>query len=219
MEDFKHYLHIQEELARKVIAIDQPGDINFIAGVDVAYEKEGDRVVAAITILNAQTLELVETSSHAEQVSFPYIPGLFSFRELPPVLKAFDALKIRPDLIICDGQGYAHPRRFGLACHLGVELDMPTIGCAKTRLIGEYNEPGVARGNYSDLKDGDETIGYVLRTQDNTNPVFVSVGHKVSLKTSVDWVLKACNEFRLPETTRTADHAVKMAMKVLNSSA
>jgi deoxyribonuclease V len=209
----QEYINIQESLSQKVIKQDDSEVVRYIAGVDVAYEKEGDKVIAGITVLDAATLNLLETSTHSEQVRFPYIPGLFSFRELPPVLKAFEKLKMKPDLIVCDGHGYAHPRRFGLACHLGVGLGIPTIGCAKKRLIGEYVEPGISRGNYSELKDKDETIGRVLRTQDNIKPVFVSIGHKISLETASEWVLKLCLKYRLPETTRTADHAVNMAMK------
>lgn len=209
----QEYIVVQQELSKRVIKIDDLREVTYVAGVDVAYEKEGDRVIAAFTILRSDTLELVETSTHAEKVSFPYIPGLFSFRELPPVLKAYGKLEIKPDLVVCDGQGYAHSRRFGLACHLGVELDIPTIGCAKKRLIGEYEEPATARGSYSELTDAEEVIGRVLRSQDGIKPVFVSIGHRVSLESASDWVLKLCSEYRLPETTRTADHAVNTAMK------
>ena len=209
------YLVLQEQLATQVVQEDSFPPIHYIAGVDVAYEKEGNRVVAALTILQADTLALVETAIHAQTVSFPYVPGLFSFRELPPVLKAYEQLSIKPDLVVCDAQGYAHPRRFGLACHLGVQLDMPTIGCAKTPLIGEYQLPEQQRGSYTALVDQQEVIGRVLRTQAGVKPVFVSVGHRISLPAASDWVLRLCSRYRLPETTRTADHAVKMALKQL----
>ncbi|MFA8299918.1 MAG: deoxyribonuclease V [Hyphomicrobiales bacterium] len=209
------YVKLQEDLAEKVICDNQLDTVEYLAGVDVAYQQEGDLVVAAITILDALSLELVEVSTHYEKVSFPYIPGLFSFRELPPVLKAYSKLKIKPDIIICDGQGYAHPRRFGLACHMGVELDVPTIGCAKTRFVGEYNDFDLDRGNSSSLVYEGETVGKVLCTQDNTKPVFVSIGHKIDLVTACDWVLKATPKYRLPETTRTADHTVNMLRKAL----
>lgn len=215
MIDESKYFQLQIELAEQVVREDTFKDISYVAGVDVAYEEERNIVVAAITILDVVTLELIETSTHAEKVNFPYIPGLFSFRELPPILQAYEKLSIKPELIICDGQGYAHPRRFGLACHLGVKIDVPTIGCAKTRLFGSYEEPAEKRGSYSELLDAGEVIGRVLRTQDKIKPVFVSIGHKVNLNTATDWVLKLCPEYRLPETTRTADHAVKMAMKEL----
>jgi len=212
------YIALQKGLSSQIIKKDGFGNVIHIAGVDVAYEKNGNKVIAAITILDANTLQLLETAVHIEEVSFPYIPGLFSFRELPPVLKAYNKLKAKPDLIVCDGQGYAHPRRFGLACHLGVELDIPTLGCAKTRLIGEYEMPMEKRGSCSDLMDKDEVIGKVLRTQDGVKPVFVSIGHKVCVESAVEWVLKLCPTYRLPETTRTADHAVKMAMKEIGAS-
>lgn len=214
----KQAIENQHELSQKVIKKDQFGDVEYLAGVDVAYEKDGDMVIAAITILDANTLELLETVTHVEKVFFPYIPGLFSFRELPPVLKAYQKLQITPDLIICDGQGYAHPRRFGLACHLGIELNVPTIGCAKTRLIGEYSIPELKRGSFSNLIDNDEIVGRVLRTQDGIKPVFVSIGHLISIETASDWVIKASPEYRLPETTRSSDHAVKIAMKELKSN-
>lgn len=209
------YIAIQEQLSRKVIREDALGKVCTIAGVDVAYEKDGESVIAAITVLAIDTLEILEASTHTEKVSFPYIPGLFSFRELPPVLKAYEKLSIKPDLIVCDGQGYAHPRRFGFACHLGVTLDVPTIGCAKKRLLGEYQEPAESRGSYSDLIDKGEVIGRVVRTQDGIKPVFVSIGHKVGLETACQWVLRLSPSYRLPETTRTADHAVNMAMKAI----
>ena len=212
------YFELQKELAEKVIFEDELGEVKIIAGVDVAYEKNGEKVIAAITLLEAGTLTLLETAVHSEKVSFPYIPGLFSFRELPPVLKAFKKLTQKPDLIVCDGQGYAHPRRFGLACHLGVELDIPAIGCAKKRLIGEFEMPGSEKGAYSNLYDQEEIIGRVLRTQENVNPVFVSVGRKIDLPAACRWVFHLCPSYRLPETTRTADHAVKMAMKKVTES-
>ncbi|MGD1839373.1 MAG: deoxyribonuclease V [Thermonemataceae bacterium] len=210
------YIAIQQELSTKVVQEDQLLEVHYVAGVDVAYEKAGAQVVAAITLLDAHTLQLLETAIHAEKASFPYIPGLFSFREIPPILKAWQKLTIQPDLVICDGQGYAHPRRFGLACHLGVELDIPAIGCAKSRLIGQYDPVAVQRGSASNLIDNQEVIGKVLRTQQDIKPVFVSIGHKVSLATACDWVLKLSPQYRLPETTRTADQAVKIAMKALN---
>jgi deoxyribonuclease V len=207
---------LQQELAAQVIMEDRlPGNVCTVAGIDVAYEKDGDRVVAAVAMLDAHTLYPIEIATHTGEVSFPYIPSLFSFREMPPVLGALEKLGTKPDLIICDGHGIAHPRRFGLACHIGIITGIPTIGCGKTRLTGEYTEPGAKRGEHSDLIDAGEVIGWVLRTQDNINPVFVSVGHKVSLDTASDWVLRLCTAYRLPETTRSADHAVSMAMKGL----
>ena len=206
-------LTLQQQLASCVIKKDQLGNIQLVAGVDVAYDKHSDKLYAAVVILDAQTLHIVETATAEDVVRFPYIPGLFSFRELPPIAKILAKLDQTPDVIVCDGQGIAHPRRFGLACHLGVMYDIPTIGCGKTRLMGEADTPDTKRGAYAPLLDNDEVIGAVLRTQDNVNPVYVSIGHRVSLQTACEWVLKLSPKYRLPETTRQADQAVRKALK------
>lgn len=205
--------HLQQELATKVIKEDQHNEIHFIAGVDVAYEKQGDKLVAAVVILDAETLAVRDTVIAEDHVQFPYIPGLFSFRELPPLIKAFAKIKTSPDLIVCDGQGYAHPRRFGLACHIGVIFDKPAIGCGKTRLFGEYKEPDLERGSASPLYDNGEVIGKALRTQDGIKPIYVSIGHRISLASACDWILKLSPQYRLPETTRQADQAVRKNLK------
>lgn len=199
---------LQKELALKVIKEDQLNQVNYIAGVDVAYSKNSDRLVAAVVILDAVTLKQVESTVVEGRSSFPYIPGLFSFRELPSVIKAFSKISITPDLIVCDGQGVAHPRRFGLASHLGVLFNIPTIGCGKTKLIGDSEEPGQKRGEYSTLIDQSDKVGIVLRTQDHIKPIYVSVGHRISLPTACKWVLRLAPHFRLPETTRQADQLV-----------
>lgn len=208
-------VQLQQELAKKVETRDRIDHIKLVAGVDVAYAKENDRLVAAVAVLDAMTLELVETATCEQQAQFPYIPGLFSFRELPPLISALAKLKQTPDLIVCDGQGYAHPRRFGLACHLGVLYDVPTIGCGKTRLLGEHTEPGQNRGATAELTENGEAIGCVLRTQDAVKPIYVSIGHRISLNTASEWVLKLSRKYRLPETTRQADQLVR---RVLNAS-
>jgi deoxyribonuclease V len=202
-------LALQQQLASRVIKNDQLGDVQLVAGVDVAYDKHSDKLFAAVVILDAQTLQIIETATAEDVARFPYIPGLFSFRELPPIAEALTKLNQTPDLIVCDGQGIAHPRRFGLACHLGIMYNIPTIGCGKTRLIGEADTPDIKRGAYAPLLDNDEVIGSVLRTQDNINPVYVSIGHRVSLQTACEWVLKLSPKYRLPETTRQADQCVK----------
>ncbi|MDP2571761.1 deoxyribonuclease V [Vibrio penaeicida] len=207
-------LSLQKELSGKVTHTDDYKEIRFIAGVDVAYSKKDDMLVAAVVILDSKTLEVVESSISEGSEQFPYIPGLFSFREIPPLIEAFEKLNIQPDLIVCDGQGYAHPRRFGLACHLGVIFNKPSIGCGKTRLIGTHGEVGIHRGEKTCLTEGHEIIGNVLRTQDHINPIYVSVGHRISLSSACDWVLKLCPKYRLPETTRQADQLVN---KVLSS--
>lgn len=200
---------LQQELAANVTKVDQLNEVHLVAGVDVAYEKHSDKLVAAVVILDASTLDLIETVTAEDRAQFPYIPGLFSFRELPPLIKAFAKLNHSPDLIVCDGQGYAHPRRFGLACHLGVIFDIPTIGCGKTRLLGEHKEPDTGRGAIAPLYDNGEVIGNLLRTQNGVNPIYVSIGHRISLETACNWILKLSPRYRLPETIRQADHTVK----------
>lgn len=154
MKAFEHHrwnicemeaINIQQELAKKVIKEDSFNQIHYVAGVDVAYSKTNDKLIAAIVILETETLKLVESVVIEDTVQFPYIPGLFSFRELPPIIKAFEKIKTTPQLVVCDGQGLAHPRRFGLACHLGILYDIPTIGCGKTKLLGSYEEPELHR--------------------------------------------------------------------------
>ncbi|WP_017814731.1 deoxyribonuclease V [Paenibacillus shenyangensis] len=203
---------LQQELAEQIITTDQLPDIHYVAGVDVAYSEHTDQLIAAVVILNAVTLEVVESITVKDAVQFSYLPSLFSFRELPPVIKALEQVHHEPQLIVCDSQGLAHPRRFGLACHLGLLLDVPAIGCGKTRLIGEYTEPGRSRGSAAPLIDGEEKVGSVLRTQTDVKPVFVSVGHRISLESANEWILRLAPRYRLPETTRMADQLVRKAM-------
>jgi deoxyribonuclease V len=179
--------------------------IGRVAGADVAYKARGKRLYAAVVTLDFQTLSILETATHEDSVSFPYISGLFSFREIPPLVRALTKLTLAPDLLICDGHGLAHPRRFGLACHLGVLFDIPTIGCAKSCLVGHYDSPGDRRGNYSLLTHKSETIGAILRTQDRTKPVFVSIGHRVSLATACTCILRLAPSYRLSEPIRQAN--------------
>lgn len=207
-------LQLQHELATQVITEDCLGEVKNIAGVDVAYDKTSDKIIAAVVVLDAKTLEVIEQSTAENTAQFPYIPSLFSFRELPSVVEALKNLQITPDLIVCDGQGLAHPRRFGLACHLGVLFDIPTIGCGKTRLIGEYCEPEKNRGAMTPLIDNHEIIGCALRTQDSIKPVYVSIGNRVSLATACAWILKLSTKYRLPETTRAADHLVRQKLTI-----
>lgn len=203
---------LQRELAPRVIRDDAFGPVRRVAGVDVAYALDDSMLVAAAVVVDAETLAPLESVSAMAAPAFPYVPGLFSFRELPPILAALDRLAAPPDLIVCDGHGLAHPRRFGLASHLGVVRDVPTIGCAKTLLIGLHDAPASERGARAPLVDGDEIIGAALRTQTGIRPVYVSTGHRVSLDTACDWVLRLATRYRLPETTRLADQAVRRAM-------
>jgi len=176
--------------------------VRWVAGVDVSIRGEVGR--AAVVILSFPELEPLEAATAERPVSFPYIPGLLAFREGPVVLDAMERLQQRPDLLIFDAQGLAHPRRMGLATHLGVLLDLPSIGCAKSRLCGEHQEPPRERGGWVPLFDGEEVIGAVVRTRTDVHPVYVSVGHRIDLEGAVKWVLRCCTRYRLPEPTRWA---------------
>jgi deoxyribonuclease V len=214
--DYIPYYIEQERIRKEVVQENVISEkIKYIAGVDVAYNEQEQRMVGAIVVLNTQTLEVVDQAIHEMDITFPYIPGLFSFREIPPILEAFKKLTIKPDLIVCDAHGIAHPKGVGMATHLGVELDIPTIGCAKKRLVGYYNkeELGEERGAMQDMIWASEKVGVALRTQDNVKPMFVSIGHKIDLDTAIEWVLKLCTKYRLPETTRQADQLVNKVMK------
>lgn len=195
---------LQEALRGRVIRHDALGKIRRVAGVDIGIERGANRARAAAAVLSYPGCEILEEVTVSRRIDFPYVPGYLSFREVPPVMAALEALSLSPDLVICDGQGIAHPRRFGLACHLGVLMDLPTIGAAKSRLIGTYQEPGPDKGDSSTLEDAGETIGMVLRSRTNVRPIFVSPGHRVGLTTAVHIVLECCKRYRLPETTRAA---------------
>jgi deoxyribonuclease V len=197
---------IQENLRYQVIPSDQlPQPVQYVAGVDMGFESNGTISRAAVAVLSFPDLQVIETTLAYRPTSFPYIPGFLSFREIPAVLDALEKIKITPDIILCDGQGIAHPRRLGIASHLGVILDMPTIGVAKSLLIGKHEELPDIKGNWQPLKHKGEIIGAVLRTRQGVKPVYVSIGHKVSLPTAIDYVLRCTPKYRLPETTRVAD--------------
>ncbi|WP_129843291.1 endonuclease V [Streptomyces sp. RFCAC02] len=185
-----------------------------VAGVDVAYDDGRDLVVAAAVVLDAVTLTVVESATAARAVPFPYLPGLLAFRELPAVLDALGALRHTPDLVVCDGYGVAHPRRFGLACHLGVLTGLPAIGVAKTPFLFRYGPPGPRRGDAAPLLDGDEEVGRALRTRDGVKPVFVSAGHRTTLADACAHTLHLTTlGYRLPETTRAADRLCRQALR------
>ena len=198
--------NLQNQLRAKVIKTDQYSDIRHVAGIDLGYDLNNKRCRAAIAVLNFPALETVETTLIHAPIEFPYIPGYLSFREVPAALQAYEQLSIKPDMIICDGHGYAHPRRFGLACHLGVTLDIPTIGAAKSRFIGEYSEPGIEKGSLTALIHQGEQIGVVLRSRRSVQPIYVSIGHRISLASAVKLVQQCVTRYRLPETTRVAHH-------------
>ena len=196
---------IQNELRTQVVATDRFGTINTVAGVDIGLKKDIAR--ASVIVLSFPELRIVDSVVTESPVRFPYIPGLLSFREIPPLLIAFEQLQTEPDLIIVDGQGIAHPRRFGLASHLGLILDKPTIGCAKSRLCGRYEEPESEQGSYTYLIDKGEVIGTAVRTRRNVSVVYVSIGHRISLDSARTLTLACCRGYRLPETTRHAHKA------------
>lgn len=195
---------LQNDLRDRVVAEDKLGPVEHVAGVDVGFEDDGKTTRAAVAVLSFPQLQLVDCAIVRMPTRFPYVPGLLSFREAPAVLAALAALHVRPDLILVDGHGLAHPRRLGIASHLGLAADIPTIGVAKSRLIGEHRAPANRRGASAVLKDKGETIGAVLRTKANVNPVYVSVGHRVSLKTALRYAMQCVTKYRLPETTRWA---------------
>ena len=195
---------LQSRLRERVVRADRIGAVRHVAGVDVGFEHEGRITRAAVAVLDYPGLALVEQSVVRVPTRFPYVPGLLSFREAPAVLAAFERLRTAPDLILYDGQGIAHPRRFGIASHVGVLIDCPSIGVAKTRLIGEHRMPANRHGAWAPLRDASETIGAVLRTRAGVKPLYVSIGHRVSLRTAIRWTLACTTRYRLPETTRQA---------------
>jgi deoxyribonuclease V len=195
---------IQQRLRNRVITKDSLGPVNYVAGIDVGFEQQNSITRAAVVVLSFPALELQDHALARRPVSFPYIPGLLSFREVPAVLDAYDKLSILPDLVLCDGQGIAHPRRFGIACHLGVWLNVPAVGVAKSRLTGTHGEVPNRRGGYTGLYDRGECIGAVLRTRVNVRPLYISIGHRICLQTAIDYVMRCTTRFRLPETTRFA---------------
>lgn len=195
---------IQERLRTKIRMCDDFTDIKTVAGVDVGFEKGGATTRAAVVVLRFPELEPVDRALAKLPTTFPYVPGLLSFREIPAVLNAIEELRIQPEMLLCDGQGYAHPRRFGLACHLGLLTGLPSIGVAKSRLIGEHGDLDSQKGARTWLRDKDEIVGALLRTRTGVRPLYVSVGHRIGLETALKYVLACTTRFRLPETTRQA---------------
>lgn len=203
---------LQRGLAARAECDDRlPESIATVAGVDVGYEEGGAIARAAVAVLRFPDLAPLASAVARRPSEFPYVPGLLSFRELPVVLDALRQLPELPDVILCDGQGRAHPRRFGIACHLGVLLDRPTIGVGKTRLIGHHGEPGPDKGDWVPLWDQEEVIGAVLRTRVGVAPLFISGGHRVSLASAIALTLACCSRYRLPETTRAAHRLASSA--------
>ena len=195
---------IQETLRAQVITRGAPANVQYVAGVDVGFEQGGAITRAAVAVLSFPGLCLHERAIVRQKTRFPYVPGYLSFREAPAVLAALAKLHTRPDLLLCDGQGLAHPRRFGLACHLGLLADIPSIGVAKSRLVGTHGELAQEKGAWVPLMDKGETIGAVLRTRTGVRPVYVSIGHRITLNAAIDYTLRCVTKYRLPETTRWA---------------
>ena len=206
----KAAIGIQKDLRSRIQLDDSFKSIRVIAGVDVAFDKKRNQGFGGVIAYSFPELEEVERQGVIREVTFPYVPGLLAFRESPILLEAFSSLATEPDVILFDGQGIAHFRRMGIATHMGIVLNKPTIGCAKSRLIGSYSDPGEDVGSYSHLIDGEETVGVVLRTRKRVRPIFVSPGTKISLETCIQVVLQCVDGYRIPKPTREADRYVAL---------
>lgn len=202
-------VQVQQELRHRVRLENDFGDIKIIAGIDVSYNIATNLTRAFIVLLDAKTLKIITSVKAELPTVFPYVPGFLSFRETPAILEAFKMLPQQPDLLMIDGAGIAHPRRFGIACHIGVLLNLPSIGIAKSRLFGRHGEIGTQKGDHMPLTDRGEQIGTVLRSKEKTNPLFVSPGHKMDQNTALSQVQKCLTTYRLPEPTRLADKLSK----------
>ncbi|MDP2950101.1 MAG: deoxyribonuclease V [Chloroflexota bacterium] len=203
--DPREAMAIQKRLASQVVLEGSPQDVRTVAGADISIS--GGRGRGAVVLLSYPELRVLESQVVESELTFPYVPGLLAFREVPVLAEAFQRLEHTPDLLLVDGQGLAHPRRFGIACHLGFLLELPTIGCAKSRLVGEHGPLGEEVGSRVELRDGPEVIGLVLRTRPGVTPVYVSAGHRISLAEAAEWVLRLCGGYRLPEPARLAHQA------------
>ncbi|HVA72780.1 MAG TPA: deoxyribonuclease V [Candidatus Limnocylindrales bacterium] len=199
---------IQLRMRERVELADRLPRIRCVAGADLAYDVTRNRAIAGVVIYKFPEMEEIERVWAESPVTFPYVPGLLSFREIPALLKVFRRVRHAPDLIFYDGHGYAHPRRFGIACHLGVLLDRPTIGCAKSLLVGTHGDLPRRAGSWTLLRDGDEILGAVLRTRDAVHPIYVTQGHRISLQTAVKFVSAVLDGYRIPRPTRDADRFV-----------
>lgn len=206
-------LEVQQRLRAQVdVSGPGPHPVRAVAGLDTAYD--GDRLAAAVVVIDPESLATTQQATVTGTAAFGYVPGLFAFREMPALLDALGRLDTMPDLLICDGHGIAHPRRFGLACHIGVVTGIPAIGVAKTPLAAQYAPPGERRGAWSPLEVGGEVAGRVLRTQDRVKPVFVSPGHGIGIEAACEHVLRLAPRYRLPETTRRADCLARCALRL-----
>lgn len=204
-------IEIQRELSSQVLQRPPARPPRLVAGIDAAFSRDQRFCIAGVVVWDREERRVVESRVARRVLRFPYVPGLLSFREAPAILAALRRLCSEPDVLICDGHGLAHPRRFGIACHVGILAGRPALGCAKSRLVGEHREPGQRRGARARLMDRDEEVGAVLRTRDRVRPVYVSVGHRIDLSTALDTVLACSGGYRLPEPTRLADQLVAKA--------
>jgi deoxyribonuclease V len=195
---------LQRELRAQVRVEPLPRPIRTVGGTDLSFAKGGDLAYAGIVVLSYPDLEVVDRVGLSRPVEFPYIPGLLAFREAPPLLECWERLRVKPDVLLVDGHGWAHPRRFGIACHLGVLCDVPSIGCAKRVLVGRHGPVGEQRGSYAYLKHQDEIIGAALRTREGVAPIYISIGHRTTLEDALRFVLRCTTSYRLPEPTRQA---------------
>jgi deoxyribonuclease V len=217
--DYRQAVALQQQLAGRVVEGPPLDRVETIAAVDVSAGRRHEWIAAVVVVMRLSDWTVLEVARAAMRATWPYVPGALSFREAPVVLKAFRQLRTVPDVVLCDGQGRAHPRRLGLASHVGLALEVPTIGCAKSRLIGqEVGRLGTARGSRAALVDGGERIGTVLRTRDGVKPVYVSVGHRIDLASAERWVLAAAARFRLPQPARLAHQLVTEYKRELGAS-
>lgn len=199
-------IELQKQMAYEVVAEDRfQTPFKTVAGIDLGYNAANETCRAVVVVLSFPQLQLIEASEAIMPIQFPYVPGLLSFRETPVAIKALEKLTVTPDVILCDGQGLAHPRGFGIACHIGLIADVPTVGAAKSILVGKFENLGEMRGSTRPLIYKNQTIGAAVRTKDKVQPMYVSVGHKISLATAIELVLQCAPKYRLPETTRLAD--------------
>ena len=211
-EDMAEAKSLQEELKKRLVIAHLRKRPRYLVGVDAAFF--GSKVLAAACLFTYPALEPMEDSSVVEEALFPYVPGFLAFREGPAIIRALNKLKRTPDLLLVDGHGIAHPRGIGIASHLGILLDVPAIGCAKSRLIGEYEKPEQTKGNWSNLEFNSEIIGAVLRTRSYVKPVFVSPGHKIDLAGSIEIVMNCADKYRIPEPLRAADMMSKRLRRI-----
>jgi len=214
----KQGVALQRRLAGSVRVEPIAGPVLTVAGVDCAFTGGGTEIITVAVLCDADTMTVLARAEARRACTFPYVPGLLSFREAPAVIEAVGKLPTCPDLLMCDGQGLAHPRGIGLACHVGLWLDMPVIGVAKSRLCGQYVEPSVERGGRSPLRLNGKVVGSVVRTRTNVRPLFISVGHRITLAEAVEWTLRSGRGFRLPQPTRLADKFVSQLKEQLRKS-